>query len=159
MAMAGDAESPVTFEAVDNYPPNFSYRTTTMSRRPYQKAQKYADYERRVAQAIQQFKSSPKTRLNNTARANGLSRKTLYNRYYGHTHAARSAHLERRGINEEENAVVQWLEKRNSMSFPPKHKELVRMLVAVINSKEDTAAIVWETTITARFLNIIPRLP
>jgi hypothetical protein len=41
------------------------------------------------------------------------------------TYAARLAHPERRILTEAgENVVVQWVEKRDSIEFPPKHKKL-----------------------------------
>ena len=56
-------------------------------------------------------------------------------RYYGRTQAARAAHPEVLVLTpDQEESVERWAEKRGSLGYPPKHKELVRMVKSMLNS-------------------------
>jgi hypothetical protein len=79
---------------------------------------------------------NPDSKLKHVAAFHGLNRKTLFNLYYGRTQAARDAHPESGKLApEEENAVIEWVEKRDTLGLRPKHKELTRMVVSMFNSK------------------------
>jgi hypothetical protein len=107
-----------------------------MPRRQNKKAVRYDSYEEKVTRAIKELRESPDSKLKHVAAFHGLNRKTLFNRYYGRTQAARDAHPESRKLApEEENAVIEWVEKRDTLGFPPKYKELTRMVVSMLNSK------------------------
>ena len=70
--------------------------------------------------------------------------RTLFNWYHGRTLAARVSHPEPRKLTpEEEKAVVKWMEKRDTLGFPPGYKGLVIMVVSLLNSID---AIAQETT-------------
>jgi hypothetical protein len=107
-----------------------------MPRRQNKKAVRYDSHEEKVTRAIKELRENPDSKLKHVAAFHGLNRKTLFNRYYGRTQAARDAHPESRKLApEEENAVIEWVEKRDTLGFPPKHKELTRMVVSMLNSK------------------------
>ena len=64
------------------------------------------------------LKENPKAKLKHIAASHGLNRKTLYNRYYGKTHAARAAHPECRTLSDEgEKGVEGWVEKRDALGI------------------------------------------
>ena len=106
-----------------------------MPRRPNKKAQQYYDYEERVAKAIGDLKTSPESKISHIAAHYKLSRGTIYNRYYGRAQAARAVHPEELVLTpDQEELVERWVEKRDSLGYPPKHKELVRMVESMLNS-------------------------
>jgi len=83
-----------------------------------QKAERYDSYGEKVAEAIKELKENPNSKLKHATAYHGLNNKTLFNRYYGHTPAARESHPEsRKLIPEEERAVVKWVEKRDTLGF------------------------------------------
>ena len=130
-----------------------------MPRPPNKKAIKYDNFESRVARATQELRENPKSKLKNVASANGLTRKTLYNRYYGRTHAARAAHPEQQVLTTaQEEAVVRWVERRDALGFPPKHKELVRMVVAIRQNENGVQHHRLGNHFTMRFLKRHPQI-
>ena len=89
------------------------------------------------------FKSNPEAKLSHVAVHYEINRKTLYNRLNGKTQPAREAHADQMMLMpEEEISVLEWVEKRDALGFPPKHKELVCMVINLHNKNyEDNAAI------------------
>ena len=61
------------------------HHPTTMPRRTNRKAAKYEDHEHRVTKSLQELDSHPDAKIKDVAEANGLARKTLYNRSHGKT--------------------------------------------------------------------------
>ena len=97
-----------------------------MPRRPNKKAKRYDDYEERVAKTIEYLESSPEFKISHIAAHHSLSRGTIYNRYYGRTQATRAAHPEELVLTpDQEESVERWVEKRDSLGYSPKHKELI----------------------------------
>ena len=59
----------------------------------------------------------------------------ICNRYCGRTQAARAAHPGELVLTlDQEESVERWVENRDSLGCPPKHKELVRMVELMLNS-------------------------
>ena len=89
----------------------------------------------------------------------GLNRDTLHNRYYGKTQAARAAHPEQRSLTEEhERSVEEWMENRDALGYPPKRKELRRMIVQILNNPEGTRCDRVGDHYTSRFLKRHPSI-
>ena len=87
----------------------------------------------------------------------GLDRDTLHNGYYGKTQAARAAHPEQRSLTEEqERSVEEWVEKWDALGHPPKHNELRRMIVQILNNPEGTRCDRVGDHCTSRFLKRHP---
>ena len=83
----------------------------------------------------------------------------LHNRYYGKTQIARTAHPEQRSlVEEQERSVEERVEKRDAPGYPPKHNELWRMIVRILNNPEGTHCDGVEDHCTSRFLKRHPRL-
>ena len=81
----------------------------------------------------------------------------LHNRYYGKTQAARAAHPEQRSLTEEhERSVEEWMENRDALGYPPKRKELRRMIVQILNNPEGTRCDKVGDHYTSRFLKRHP---
>ena len=109
-----------------------------MPRRPNKKAQRYDGQGERAANAIKDLKENPESKMKHVAAHYGLSRDSLHN-YYGKTQAARAAHPEQRPLTEkQERSVEGWVEKRDALGYPPKHKELRRVIVQILNNPEGT---------------------
>ena len=130
-----------------------------MPRRPNKKALRYGGHEERVAKAIKDLKDNPESKMKHVAaRAHyGLNRDTLHNRYYGKTQAARAAHPEQRSLAEEqERSVEEWVEKRDALGYPLKHKELRRVVVRILDGPGGTRCDRVGDHYTSRFLKRHP---
>jgi hypothetical protein len=73
-----------------------------MPRRRNKKAERYDSHEEKVAKVIKELKENPNSKLKHVAAYHGLNNKTLLNRYYGRTLAARESHPESRKLAPEE---------------------------------------------------------
>ena len=112
-----------------------------------------------MTKAIQELNDNPDSKLKHIAAANGLTKKTLYNRYCGRTHAAQAAHPEQQALTKaEEDEIVRWVEWRDTLGFPPKHKKQVCMVVAVRNGKNGVQHHRLRDHFTARFLKRHPEI-
>ena len=129
-----------------------------MPRRPNQRAQKFEDHEARVAKAIQEINDHPDAKLLHIAKANHLAPNTIYNRLNHRTQDARSAQADVQNLSLEENAVVRWVESRDSLGLPPKHEELRRMALHIINSRGTTKVEHIGDHWTARFIARHPEI-
>jgi len=79
-----------------------------MPQRSNKKAERYANHEERITEAVKDLGDDPGAKLKHVAAAHGISRNILTNRYYGHTQAARDTHPESRKLSpDEEKAVVE----------------------------------------------------
>jgi hypothetical protein len=77
------------------------------------------------------LKENPSSKLKHVAAYHDFNIKTLLNRYYGRTLVAKDSHPESRKLTPEEAQAV--VEKRDTLGFPPKHKELARTVVPMLN--------------------------
>ena len=84
------------------------------------------DHGERVAKAIKDLKENPESKMKLVAAHYGLNGDTLDNRCYGKTQAARAVHQDQRSLTEGQGGSV---EKRDALGYPPKHKELRRVIV------------------------------
>jgi hypothetical protein len=102
-------------------------------------AQREADYrshEARVAAALKAIDENPTSKLKHIAKAFGISRQTLYNRYYGRTTERRKAHPEQMNLQPHEEAKIsEWVRKWEALGYPPKPKQLRRMVVTVLKQE------------------------
>jgi hypothetical protein len=91
--------------------------------------------------------------------ASTVYRNILHNRIYGESKPAREAHPENAALTkEEENAVVRWVEHRDSLGLGPKHRVFRQMVISVINNREGPRRDHMGDHFTARLLKRHPNV-
>jgi len=116
--------------------PATSHQRHHMPHQQNKKAVRFDSHEEKVIKAIKELKENSGSQLKHVAAYYGPNSKTLFNRYYGCTQDVRDAHPESRELAPlDEQYVAEWVEKRDIFVFRPKHKELTRMVVSMLNSK------------------------